>query len=185
MNICEDCPIGLCNTKSKCLQGYGNPWSGNCIVVNNVDYSAYKKGDMKFSKQVELINNILLSSTGGLEQSDLSYFIVPLIRCNEYISYPVDKISLSKCIQLFKEDIIKYKFKNILLLDNAAKRFLNIDSITPYVDKIIQHNGINYCVNYKIKTKIAADNLRRWYFAVTNDNFFDYYPGYNSIIFAN
>ena len=81
MNYCEDCVIRLFNTKHYNLQGIGNPYFGNCIIVPNVDYNAYKKGGMKFSKQVEIIKSII-SSTGELD--DL--YVLPLIRCNEYVS---------------------------------------------------------------------------------------------------
>ena len=47
MNYCEDCVIRLFNTKHYNLQGIGNPYFGNCIIVPNVDYNAYKKGGMK------------------------------------------------------------------------------------------------------------------------------------------
>lgn len=55
MNYCEDCVIRLFNNKHYNLQGIGNPYFGNCIIVPNVDYNAYKKGSMEFSKQVEII----------------------------------------------------------------------------------------------------------------------------------
>ena len=49
-NICKDCPLGMFNTKCKCLSGVGNPMSGMIIVVPNVDYNAYKNKGMAFSK---------------------------------------------------------------------------------------------------------------------------------------
>ena len=64
MNICEDCPMRLFNTKHYNLHGIGNPYSGNCIVIPNVDYNAYKKGDMGFSSQVDIIKEVLHLSTG-------------------------------------------------------------------------------------------------------------------------
>ena len=56
MNICDDCPIRLFNSKHYNLQGIANPYFGNCIVVPNVDYNAYKKGQdfetLKYSVQL-------------------------------------------------------------------------------------------------------------------------------------
>ena len=77
MDVCEGCPLGLFNTKVKCLSGVGNPMSGIMIVVPNVDYNAYKNKGMTFSKYVEIINEVITPFTGGLGQLDP--FIVPLI----------------------------------------------------------------------------------------------------------
>ena len=55
MDVCSECPIRLFNNKHYNLQGIGNPYFGNCIVVPNVDYNAYKNGSMGFSNQVEII----------------------------------------------------------------------------------------------------------------------------------
>ena len=62
-SVCDNCALRLYNTKSYNIQGIGNPFYGNCIVVPNVDYVAYKKGDMGFSTQVDVIKSII-SSTG-------------------------------------------------------------------------------------------------------------------------
>ena len=48
-SICDNCALRLYNTKSYNLQGIGNPFYGNCIVVPNVDYKAYKGKSMDFS----------------------------------------------------------------------------------------------------------------------------------------
>lgn len=52
-NVCDDCALGMFNTKCKCLSGVGNPMSGMIIVVPNVDYNAYKNRGMTFSKYVK------------------------------------------------------------------------------------------------------------------------------------
>ena len=82
------------NNKHYNLQGIGNPYFGKCIVVPNVDYIAYKKGDMGFSTQVEIIQDVL-SSTG---EGD-NVFIVPLIRCNENISCDFDISKIKKFME--------------------------------------------------------------------------------------
>ena len=40
--VCDNCALGMFNTKCKCLNGVGNPMSGMMIVVLNVDYYAFE-----------------------------------------------------------------------------------------------------------------------------------------------
>lgn len=177
MNYCEDCVIRLFNNKHYNLQGIGNPYFGNCIIVPNVDYNAYKKGGMEFSKQVEIIKS-LISSTGELD--DL--YILPLIRCNEYISCELNEDSYLKCIGYLVEDMKKYQFKNIMLLGSAGRRFLNCN-ISDYFDTIfISVNNRRYWVNYSSlinytdsdKYEIFKSNLIRWYNSIKNNDFTNY-----------
>lgn len=177
MNYCEDCVIRLFNTKHYNLQGIGNPYFGNCIIVPNVDYNAYKKGGMQFSKQVEIIKS-LISSTGGLD--DL--YVLPLIRCNEYISCELNEDSYLKCIGYLVEDMKKYQFKNIMLLGSAGRRFLNCN-ISDYFDTIfVSVNNRRYWVNYSPlinytdsdKYEIFKSNLIRWYNSIKNNDFTNY-----------
>lgn len=177
MNYCEDCVIRLFNNKHYNLQGIGNPYFGNCIIVPNVDYSAYKKGGMEFSKQVEIIKS-LISSTGELD--DL--YVLPLIRCNEYISCELNEDSYLKCIGYLVEDMKKYQFKNIMLLGSAGRRFLNCN-ISDYFDTIfISINNRRYWVNYSPlinytdsdKYEIFKSNLIRWYNSIKNNDFTNY-----------
>lgn len=177
MNYCEDCVIRLFNNKHYNLQGIGNPYFGNCIIVPNVDYNAYKKGGMEFSKQVEIIKS-LISSTGELD--DL--YVLPLIRCNEYISCELNEDSYLKCIGYLVEDMKKYQFKNIMLLGSAGRRFLNCN-ISDYFDTIfVSVNNRRYWVNYSPlinytdsdKYKIFKSNLIRWYNSIKNNDFSNY-----------
>ena len=177
MNYCEDCVIRLFNNKHYNLQGIGNPYFGNCIIVPNVDYNAYKKGGMEFSKQVEIIKS-LISSTGELD--DL--YVLPLIRCNEYISCELNEDSYLKCIGYLIEDMKKYQFKNIMLLGSAGRRFLNCN-ISDYFDTIfVSINNRRYWVNYSPlinytdsdKYEIFKSNLIRWYNSIKNNDFTNY-----------
>lgn len=177
MNYCEDCVIRLFNTKHYNLQGIGNPYFGNCIIVPNVDYNAYKKGGMEFSKQVEIIKS-LISSTGELD--DL--YVLPLIRCNEYVSCELNEDSYLKCIGYLVEDMKKYQFKNIMLLGSAGRRFLNCN-ISDYFDTIfISVNNRRYWVNYSPlinytdsnKYETFKNNLIRWYNSIKNNDFTNY-----------
>ena len=177
MNYCKDCVIRLFNIKHYNLQGIGNPYFGNCIIVPNVDYNAYKKGGMEFSKQVEIIKS-LISSTGELD--DL--YVLPLIRCNEYISCELNEDSYLKCIGYLVEDMKKYQFKNIMLLGSAGRRFLNCN-ISDYFDTIfVSVNNRRYWVNYSPlinytdsdKYEIFKSNLIRWYNSIKNNDFTNY-----------
>lgn len=178
MSVCEGCALRLYNTKSYNLHGVGNPFSGNCIVVPNVDYKAYKGKSMSFSSQIEVIKEVLIPLTGEEEPNS---FIVPLIRCNEQISCELDNITYTRCLQYFASDVIKYDFKNILLLGTAARRFFNCN-ITEYLDTcMVSKIGRRYFVNYSPLVKYSDDKLFEtfkeklihWYKCVSNC-IFDY-----------
>lgn len=177
-SVCDGCALRLYNTKSYNLHGVGNPFSGNCIVVPNVDYKAYKGKSMSFSSQVEVIKEVLIPLTG---EEEPNLFIVPLIRCNEQISCELDAISYNKCLHWFANDVRKYDFKNILLLGTAARRFLNCN-ITEYFDTVmVSEKGRRYFVNYSPLVKYGddklfetfKDKLIHWYKCVSN-GIFDY-----------
>lgn len=181
MNICEDCPMRLFNNKHYNLQGTGNPYFGNCIVVPNVDYNAYKKGSMGFSNQVEIIKESLHLSTGGVDGLE-GLYIVPLIRCNESISCELDDVSYNRCLRHFANDVRKYNFKNILLLGDAARRFLNCDIFDNLNNLIISSNNRFYNVNYSPLIKYVNEEkfatfetyLRKWYSCCITQNFNTY-----------
>ena len=176
---CKDCAIRLFNKKHYNLQGVGNPWSGKCIVVPNVDYDAYKTGDMSFSKQVELIKQIIPFSTG---EEEPNLYILPLIRCNERISCKLDNESYRKCLHYFAEDVSKYDFRDILLLGDAGRRFLSIDITSWFNTIFVSSNNRRYAVNYSPfisyvnsnKFETFKTNLYKWYNAVSNIDFKGY-----------
>lgn len=177
-SICNGCALRLYNTKSYNLQGIGNPYMGNCIVVPNVDYKAYKSKSMSFSSQVEIIKDVLNLSTG---EEEYNFYILPLIRCNEQISCEVDNATYMKCLTWFAKDIRKFDFKNILLLGNAARRFLNCN-IHDYLDTvIISRNNRRYFVNYSPFVKVTDEKLFndfkkyiiKWYNSI-NTGMYDY-----------
>lgn len=172
--VCDNCALRLFNNKHHNLQGIGNPYLGRCIVIPNVDYGAYKKGDISFSNQVEIIKSII-SFTG-----ELDVYIVPLIRCCESISCELDADSYNRCIQFFAKDIRAYDFKDILLLGNAGRRFLNCN-ISDYLDTIcVSNNNRRYAINYSpyikddSKFEIFKNHLTKWYNAVINNDFQTY-----------
>lgn len=169
MDICEDCVMRLYNTKHYNLHGIGNPYFGNCIVVPNVDYNAYKKGSMGFSEQVSIITDVLSSTGEGDKLENL--YILPLIRCNEIISCELDDSSFNNCLIHFANDLHKYNFRRILLLGDAARRFLNCDITENLNNIMISPKKRFYNVNYsplikyidKNKFDIFKSYLRKWY----------------------
>lgn len=177
-DVCDNCALRLYNTKSYNLHGVGNPYSGNCIVVPNVDYKAYKGKSMSFSSQVEVIKEVLIPLT-GVEESN--FYVVPLIRCNEQISREIDKRTFDNCLHWFANDLRIYDFKNILLLGSAARRFLNCNIKDHLDDIMISPNGRKYFVNYSPLVQYADETLYNtfkeklvhWYQCVNND-MFDY-----------
>lgn len=156
MDVCKDCALRLFNDKGHNLQGVGNIWSGNAIVLPNVDYDAYKKQDMSFSSQVDVLCNHF--PTGGLVAN---CYIVPLIRCREFNEIVINGDIIKRCLYYLMSDIKRYKIKNIMFCGDAARRYLNIDDIKPYLDTVICHNATRTrCfVNYSPLVKYTNDNL--------------------------
>ena len=154
MNVCNNCPLRLFNDKGHNISGIGNIWSGNALVLPNVDKSAYKKQDMSFSNQVSIINEIL--STGGQEQN---LYIVPLIRCNEKFDIEITDRIIIRCSHYFEEDVNNHQIKNIMLCGDAARRILNVDDLKPYLDIIIceRKTRRRYFINYSPLVKYTND----------------------------
>lgn len=176
MNYCENCSLRLFNTKGYNINGIGTTIYGNCIVVPNVDYAAYRGKDMSFSSQVKVIEEVLLLST-GVEDSNL--YITPLIRCNELISCELDTAAYNNCLHYFANDIKTYDFKNILLLGSAARRFLGLDNIKDHLNVVyVSKNNRRYFVNYSPFVKddlfeVFKTQLQKWYYSIS-DNYYDY-----------
>lgn len=167
MDVCSECAMRLFNTKHHNLQGIGNPYFGNLIVVPNVDYVAYKHGSMDFSSQVELIMEVLHLPTG--EVNDL--YIAPFIRCNTQISCELTDDIVQRCLRHLASDMKKYNYRNILLLGDAARRILNCDIKDNLNTLMVSRNNRFYNVNYSPLIKYTDENkfetfksyLRRWY----------------------
>lgn len=121
---------------------------------------------MGFSEQVSIIRE-LLSSTGELED----VYVLPLIRCNENIACELNDDIYSRCITYFADDVRKYQFTDIMLLGEAARRFLNCNIKYNDTSIFISHNKRRYVVNYSPLTKYTnenlfnrfKDNLIKWY----------------------
>ena len=122
------------------------------------------------------IQNAHHSST-GVVMSNL--YIVPLIRCSEVVSSGLDNTSYHRCLQLFAEDVKKYDFRDILLLGEAARRFLSVEVLKPHLNKLfISQNKRRYVVNYSPFIKYTGeyhydmfkDNFIKWFnFTIEHD----------------
>lgn len=153
INPCDNCPLRLFNKKCHNLQGVGNPFMGKLIILPNVDYDAYQKKDMSFSKQIEIITQHI-PFTGGLSET----YIVPLIRCNEDIACDINEDIIRCCQTYLKRDFIKYNFRHILLCGSAVNRFLN-SSISKLKDSIVvSKNNRLYYSNYSPFIKYIDNN---------------------------
>lgn len=173
---CENCALRLFNTKHHNLKGIGNPYSGNLIIIPNVDYNAYKNGDLSYDNQIEIIKSII-PSTG---EQDSNFYVLPLIRCNTKLGCPVNDDIIRNCF-LYMVDAFKlYGFKNVLCLGDAARMFLNITSIGEWRNTIITNNidKVKYFVSYSPLVNyrnpcndrlftLFTNDLNKWYESVT------------------
>lgn len=159
MNVCEDCPMRLFNDgKQYNLQGIGNPHFGRIIVIPNVDYAAYQHKSIGFSEQVKIIEEVLISSTGVLDILECLY-IVPLIRCCDKLGCELTDDIYNKCIINLAEDFKHYNPKNIMLLGEAGKKFLNCN-IKGYTNHVfISQHKRNYFINYSPLVKYTNEQL--------------------------
>lgn len=175
-NKCSNCALGLFNEKCKCLSGVGNPMSGKLIVVPNVDYRAYKNRGMTFSKYVEIVKDILIPSTGGLEQLDV--FIVPLIRCKLTDKCPVTDDIAKNCMTYTFDDIVNNDIHKVMLLGSAAF-YAGFPSSSITKDKLFVLGNVVYSTAYSpfvkfkddIKYKELCNRLIKWYGADKTNNY--------------
>lgn len=181
IDACKQCPMRLFNSKHYNLQGIGNNYSNNCIVIPNVDYNAYIKGSIEFSKQIDIIKDILSSSMGELEILNHIY-IIPLIRCCDKLGCEITNNIYNNCIIHFTKDIRKYDFHNILLLGDSANKFLNCNIKDNLNTIFISKNNRYYNVNFSPLIKYTNEDrfelfktyLIRWYFSAINYNYSGY-----------
>ncbi len=180
-NPCNNCPLRLFNNKCHNLKGVGNPIYGKIIVVPNVDYIAYKNKCMSFSKYVEIINDVLISSTGGIED----YFIIPLIRCNITDKCPLTEDIVNKCLLHTIKDIRDNNAIKILLLGDAARYYLGVKDISAYTNTLFiskERNIRGYAVSYSPFTKYTneakykefCNDLVKWYNACKDNKYNGY-----------
>lgn len=180
MNVCEDCVLRLFNKRHHNLQGIGNPFMGKLIILPDIDYNAYKSGDMSFSKQVDIINQHT-SFTGGLSET----YILPLIRCSETIGCEATEDVVKRCLTYLSQDFATYNFRHIMLCGSSVFRFLN-GNISNLDNKIVvsSDNRLYYSnysplikyVNNELFDKFVI-NLNRF----LNSAFSEDYTGYEII----
>lgn len=181
MSPCDNCCAKIFNPKHYNLKGIGSPYYGNCILIPNIDYNAYKHNDFGYSKQVEITceASMQFSSTGEL--SELVYFC-PLIRCNELVTCKLDKASFNRCLAYYVKDVMQYDLKYILLLGESVTRMLDV-TITDNLNNVfVTKDNRMYFVNYSPlikfidtnKYNIFVENLGKWINAISNKNFSNY-----------
>lgn len=153
MNVCENCPLRLFNNKHYNLQGFGNPWANRVIIVPNVDYNAYKKGDLSYSEQVSILSSLF--STGEL--ADKCY-ILPLIRCNENLGCKANDDIINNCLHYLKVDFRTYNWKNIMVCGNAWTKLFN-RNVSYDFDKVVYSpkNDRLYYPNYNPLVQYVDD----------------------------
>lgn len=178
-NLCEQCALRLFNDKCHNLCGVGNKNSGSLIIVPNVDYDAYKRRDMTFSRYVQIIQECI-SSTGGLD----NVYIVPLIRCKTTDKCPINNDIINRCFTYTLNGIKRYDFNKIMLLGISSELF-GFQSITEHINKLYLVNSRVYSVCYSplikfidnVKFEVFKDCLSRW----INSNKYNNYNGYEVI----
>lgn len=177
INYCINCPLRLFNTKCHNLHGVGNPWSGNCVIIPNVDYDAYKKRSLNFGAQLKILEDIL--STGDLKQTT---FVVPLIRCNETISCKVNDEIINNCYHYFLEEQKLFRFRNIHLMGSSVKRVLDIN-ISDNLNNVYLYRNTKFTVNYSPLTKLIEKNKNfdtlveyfiKWINSCKSNSFYEY-----------
>jgi len=181
MSVCDNCALRIYNPKHYNLQGIGSPYYGNCIVIPNVDYNAYKHNNLGYSNQIKIIleEGAVILSTGELQE--LVYFC-PIIRCNELVTCPIDKDSFNLCLTHFVNDVRQYDLKFILLLGEAVTRILDINIGENLNNAYITKDNRIFFVNYSPLTKFTnerlynefVNNLRKWINAIKTKDFTNY-----------
>lgn len=152
---CNNCALRLFNNKGYNLQGKGMTFYGNGIVIPNVDYNAYKKQNIDFSNQVEIISDCVLFSTG--EDVLDAFYITPFIKCKENKQCLVNNDIINNCINYLSNEIVSYNLQKILLLGSCGKRIFNIN-IEDYMDTIIVCKNRLYFFNYAPGIKYFDDD---------------------------
>lgn len=178
-NVCQNCALRLFNPKGHNINGVGSHIFGNMIIMPYVDNKAYKYHNLQFADMVQQITDCIRSSTGGMVQ-DYCY-ITPFIKCKQSVRCPINEDIEHNCMQLLKEEFIKYNPRNILLLGSNISHYFLQDTIN--VDSMfIDIRGRRWFTNYHPsivnhdpdKAQLFEHGLSKWFNAVTN-NIFDNY----------
>ena len=151
---CDNCALRLFNNKGYNLIGEGNYFYGNGIVIPNVDYIAYKKQNIDFSDQLQIISDCVHSFKG--ENVIDSFYITPFIKCKENKQCLVNPNIINNCINYLNTEIVSYNLQRILLLGSSGRRLFNIN-IEDYFDIILVLNKRAYFLNYAPGIKYFDD----------------------------
>lgn len=179
-NVCDNCPLRLFNSKHYNFNGVGNPYSGNVIILPEVDYDAYKLKDLSKGQMIKIIE-YCLSSTGEVTEN---IFVTSLLRCNKNISsYPIEEDIIRNCFNHTINEFRKYNFRNVLLLGDTAKFMLSVTNIHNNDNNVfVSKNNKNYVVSYNPlikyidynKFRIFKNDINRWYHSCISNDFSTY-----------
>lgn len=166
-NYCVDCPLKLLKCKHHKIQGIGNLFSQNIIVIPAIDYNAAKSGNLMDDKQVKEILSTL-SSTGGVDGLLSDVYIVPLIRCPESNEIPINKAVFEHCILYLYEEYEMSLPINIIFLGKTYKhiRFVDITFGDRNYVKFNAHN-VYYTYTYSLLNTTHKNEVKQilldWY----------------------
>lgn len=178
-SICEDCALRLFNKKHYNIKAIGTPNYGNMIVIPNIDKSSYKNNQLEFSKILEIINEVSLTST-GVCVTDYCY-VTALIKCKETNKLELRDLDIQRCATILGQEINHFKPKKVLLLGSAVHRMFN-QSIDDNINKIIVSNNIGFFANYNPnvknynvdKFKVFEQHFIKWCNSVKTNDFSNY-----------
>lgn len=163
---CHKCPLKLLKCKHHNLQGIGNIFSQNVIIISNVDYNATKTNDLKDDKQVREIISTLSSTGGGIEDC----YIVPIVRCPENKEIPINKTIVEQCSKYLWDELKKDVPINVIFLGTSYQNLnlINIDFANYiYTRHTDLSSGIIYTYTYSILNKHYKDDVKKvlidWY----------------------
>lgn len=177
--VCSECPLRLYNTKGHNINGVGNTNYGNMIILPSVDREAYKHQNFTFEQMIVKLNDLSVLST-GVEILQYCY-ITPFIKCKIASSIILDDQIVKRCKENLKEEIIKYRPVNFLLLGKDVMSHFLQYSINPnkmFVDVCNRRWFNNYSPGITLydqdKAKVFENGFVKWLNAIQNNNFSNY-----------
>lgn len=177
--VCDNCPLRLFNDKGYNLKGIGNSSYGNMAILPNIDKEAYKNNDISFSKQLDVINQIL--SKGEFQEN---FYITPLIKCKETTNCITTDIIIRNCQIHLMNEIKRCNPRHVILFGSSIRRLFNVNiSIENVIGKIyVSPNNRIYYFNYSPfivyknidKQSVFIEELLKAYYSITNKYYYEY-----------
>ena len=179
--VCDNCPLRLFNDKGYNLKGIGESCYGNMAILPNIDKDAYKNNDVSFSKQLEIINDVLQVnlSTGVLQDT---FYVTPLIKCREHSKCIVDTQIIYNCQNHLMNEIRMYNPRHIMMFGSSVRRLVD-KPIESLIGKLlVSRNNRIYYFNYNPfivftdveKQQIFTNELIKAFYSITNKDYTSY-----------